>query len=386
MREEIIKKIEGYEEIRRDIEALKKYGYDYRIERGEMMRAIEQLHPASLDMRVVDIIAETPTAKTLRLAPKGRYLPPFMAGQYISLAVEIGNIRTTRAYSISSPPHCTGYYDITVRRVANGFVSNYLLEEVKVGDEIITSGPSGNFYYNPIVHDKEVVFISGGSGITPFMSMIREIAERGLARTVHLFYGNKTAGDVIFHEEIQRISEKNERIHYYPVLEDAPERWKGERGYITSNILLSNLKNINGKTFFLCGPQALYDFIEPQLAGIGIPKKKIRREMYGQPADITRHSGWPAEVSADTVFQMRVEGKGSYPAKAGESLLVSLERAGIVLPSFCRSGECSMCRAKLLSGKVYQHSGAVVRKSDRLFGYIHTCATYPLGDVELACD
>ncbi len=386
MREDIIKKIEGYDTVTRDIEALKKYGYDYRIDRGEVKQTIERLHPSTLRMRVVDIIEETQSAKTLRLAPINGTLPPFMAGQYISLIVEIGNVRTTRAYSISSPPHCTGYYDVTVRRVSEGFVSNYLLDEVNIGDEILASGPAGNFYYNPIIHGKELIFIAGGSGITPFMSMIRDIVQRGLDRTVHLFYGNKTDDDIIFHDELSKISSKNTRIRYYPVVEHPSKSWNEHEGYITREILLEKLKKIDGKTFFLCGPQGLYDFIETQLAPLNIPKKKIRREMYGQLSDVTRQSGWPADVAASREFEMRVEGKGVFKAKAGESLLSSLERAGIVLPSLCRSGECSMCRAKLLSGKVYQLPGALVRKSDKIFGYIHTCAAYPLSDVELVCD
>jgi ferredoxin-NADP reductase len=386
MRDEIIKQIEGYETVVRDIAALKKYGYDYRIDRGETSRAIAQLHPEKLNLRVVDVIDETPSTKTLRLAPKEGHLPPFMAGQYIALAVEIGNIRTTRAYSISSPPHCTGYYDVTVRRVQDGFVSNYLLDEVRIGDLLISSGPAGNFYHNPIVHGNELVFIAGGSGITPFMSMIREISQRGLSRTVYLFYGSKSERDIIFHQELTRMSEKNPAIRYYPVVEDATNTWQGGKGFITKEMILEKVKDISGKTFFLCGPQALYEYIEPQLAQVRIPKKRIRREMYGQPADVTKQSGWPGEIPADAVFDMRVEGKGAFPAKSRESILVALERAGIVLPSLCRSGECSACRARLVSGKVYQLPGTLLRKSDRMFGYIHTCASFPISDVVIACD
>lgn len=386
MRKEIISQIEGYAEIVRDIEALKRYGHDYRIDRGEVMRVVSRLHPSQIRVRVVDIIQETPSTKTFRLASKEGYLPPFMAGQYVSLTVKIGNIRTTRAYSISSPPHCTGYYDITVRRMRDGFVSNFLNDEIKIGDELYISGPAGNFYYNPIIHGNELVFIAGGSGITPFMSMIREITQRGIERSVHLFYGNRSDDDIIFHNELVRIAKNHARIRYYPVIENPSHSWNGLKGFITKEILLEKLKEIEGKTFFICGPQGLYDFIGPILLQLNIPRKKIRREMYGQPQDITKQIGWPAEIPASREFELHVEGKGIFKAKAGESLLTSLERAGIVLPSLCRSGECSMCRARLISGNVYYAPGALIRKSDKIFGYIHTCAAYPLSDVVLACD
>ncbi|RPI93371.1 MAG: hypothetical protein EHM32_08080, partial [Spirochaetales bacterium] len=70
-------------------------------------------------------------------------------------------------------------------------------------------------------------------------------------------------------------------------------------------------------------------------------------------------------------------------AKAGEPVLTALERAGIVVPALCRCGECSMCRMKLLSGKVFQPRGVLLRKSDRDSGYIHSCAAYPLTDLEI---
>ena len=102
--------------------------------------------------------------------------------------VEIGGVRTSRPYSISSPPTQTAYYDITVRRVEDGVVSNYLLDQVKMGDILESSGPAGEFYHKPIFHEKTMVCIAGGCGITPFMSMIREILECGIDRTVHRKY------------------------------------------------------------------------------------------------------------------------------------------------------------------------------------------------------
>ena len=384
MKKEIMVQLDGYGQIVRDNEALRRYGHDYRMDRGAVRDCIDRLHPDRLSLKVIDVIDESPTAKTLRLAPKGGALPPFQAGQYITIFAEIGKVRTGRAYSISSPPHCTGHYDITVRRVADGFVSNFLLDGVKAGDTIETSGPSGTFHHNPVIHDRESVFIAGGSGITPFMSMIREIVERGLDRTVHLFYGNRTEDDVIFRDELLRITSRRANIRYHPVIEAPGAGYRGLTGYITADIIRDSLKNINGKTFFVCGPPAMYDFIMPQIGKLGIPGKKLRREMYGPPKNISSQPGWPSGVKEDAVFRVKVRGGGMIQARAGEPLLNSLERAGVVLPSLCRSGECSMCRVKLLSGKVYQPEGVLLRKSDRIYGYIHSCAAFPLEDLEIS--
>jgi len=88
-------------------------------------------------------------------------------------------------------------------------------------------------------------------------------------------------------------------------------------------------------------------------------------------------------VTASSLFTVSVRGKGDIKALAGEPLLTSLERAGIIVPSLCRSGGCSKCRVKLVSGNVFQPRGARVRASDIRYGYIHSCAAYPITDCEV---
>jgi ferredoxin len=88
-------------------------------------------------------------------------------------------------------------------------------------------------------------------------------------------------------------------------------------------------------------------------------------------------------VSPDRLFSVQVKNGKRLKARAADPLLVSLEKGGAVVPSLCRSGECSMCRLKILSGKVFQPAGVAVRKSDRQFGYVHSCAAYPVSDLEI---
>lgn len=383
MEREVIQDFDGYHDIVKEIEVSRKYGVDYAIEKDSAEQYIDLLHPVRMRLRVADIIEATPSTKTLRLISEDGYLPPFQAGQYIALFLEIGGIRTTRPYSISSPPNQSGYFDITVRRVEEGLVSNYLLDDVKRGHRLDSSGPSGNFYHNPLYHDRTMVCLAGGSGISPFMSMIREVVESGLDRTIFLLYGNKDLEDTIFHDDLKAISERFENIHYHPVIENPPVGYTGHVGLMTGDLIVKVLGDLSGKTFYLCGPQAMYDFCIPELEKLGISRRKMRKEVYGPPLNILDYPGWPAEVKADDVFRVSVRGGRVVEARAGETLLVALERNGIVVPSICRSGECSMCRVKILSGKVFQPAGVPVRKSDRQFGYVHACVSYPLEDLEI---
>jgi glycine betaine catabolism B len=383
MRKGIWQEFDGYQDIAEEIKVSRRLGGTAASAVIAAEEYIRQLHPERLELCVSDIIEETSSTKTLRLVSKDNYLPPFLAGQYIALFLEVGGIRTSRPYSISSQPNQVGYYDITIRRVENGLVSNYLLDEVKRGDTLISSGPAGNFYFNPLIHKKSTVCIAGGSGITPFMSMIREIIECGLNRTVYLFYGSKTTDDVIFNDEIVRLAERFENIHYVPVIEEPPEVYAGACGFITNEVLREVLENIDNKSFFICGPQGLYDFCLPQVEDLGVPRRKIKQEMYGAPPNIWQYPGWPADVHPDDTFSVNVKNGKQINAKAGETLLAALEKNDIAVPSLCRSGECSMCRVKILSGKVYQPAGVPVRKSDRQFGYVHSCMAFPISDLEL---
>lgn len=383
MKAEVLREFDGYEEILRAIELSRTHGIDYTPDKDSPEPYIRRLHPPELRLKVQDIFIETPTSKTFRLVSREGLLPPFQAGQYISLVVEVGSVRTSRPYSISSPPNHLGHYDITVRRYPDGLVSNHLLEHTRKGDLFEAAGPAGEFYYNPLFHSKTMVLLAGGCGITPFRSMIREIVECGLDRTVYLFYGNRDAEDVIFHKELEDLAARSERFHYIPVIENPPPSYKGRTGLITRELLREVLGNLDDKTFYVCGPQAMYDFCIPELEKLGIPRRRLRREVYGTPSEIRRSPGWPAGLDPEKAFTVRVNGGKPLATKAGEPLLACLERNRITVPSSCRSGSCSLCRVKVLSGKVYQPPGALVRKSDRRHGYVHACVSYPLEDLEI---
>ena len=375
--------IEGYTEIRREIEILRKYPFDYASYKGRVGDLLDLLHPKKIRLEVSEIRGETKTAKSFRLvSPKG-YLPPFQAGQYINLFVDVGGVRTSRPYSISSPPNQSGYYEIAVHRVEDGFVSSYLLETVKTGDRFESTAPAGNFYHNPLFHGNDLVFLAGGSGITPFMSMIREVTDRGLARKIHLLYGSRSPDDIIFREELEDRARRHENLRVTAVISEPPTGFEGFTGFITGELMAKVLGDVEGKTFYVCGPEAMYTFCLPELLKLKVPQRKIRMEVFGPPKDVTAQPGWPESVSAGTRFHVMVKGGKIIDARAGEPLMISLERAGITLPASCRSGECSLCRTKLLSGKVFQSQGVKLRKSDRTYGYVHPCVAYPLENLEI---
>ena len=220
MKQELLEKLDGYSDIVAEIEASRNSGSDFQELKGDVNRFIDRLHPRQVQLKVMEIIEETGSTKTLRFAAVDGYLPPFQAGQYIALHIDTGTIKTSRPYSLSSSPAERGFWDLTVQRVENGLVSNYLLDEVNLGNTFTSSGPQGVFCYNPLIHDDTIVCLAGGSGVTPFLSMIRETVGKELRRDIFLLYGSSELKDSVFHDELVSASSQNDNIHFYPVFEN----------------------------------------------------------------------------------------------------------------------------------------------------------------------
>ncbi|MBW1787401.1 MAG: 2Fe-2S iron-sulfur cluster binding domain-containing protein [Deltaproteobacteria bacterium] len=215
------------------------------------------------------------------------------------------------------------------------------------------------------------------------MSMIREFTDRAMARRICLVYGSDDPEDILFKRDLTDLAERHGNLSVHHVISSPPEGYDGRSGFITAELMGELLDDVPAKTFYLCGPRAMVRFCLGELEKMGVPKKRIRAEVPGPPRDVALLPGWPGDVKPHDRFTVRLKGDKSIEAKAGEPLIVSFERAGIAVASSCRSGECSLCRVKLVSGRVFQPPGVCLRKSDRRFGYIHCCAAYPVSDLEL---
>jgi len=350
-------------------------------ERAEIERAVQRLHPRHMHLRLVETVDETPDVRTLSFARLDGPLPPFRAGQYVSVAVSIGAVRTNRAYSISSAPG-DARLEITVRRKPGGFVTEHLFTLVP-GAEVETSGPTGSFVFEPLIDRGALVFLAGGSGITPFRSMWRDFEQRGPTPRVHLVFGVRTPADVIYKAELKELAARCPWFTYSIIVSEPGPGFRGRKGLLDAARIRAEVEDPARARFFLCGPNAMRQLVEAALAELGVPRHHVRRELYGPPTDVTAEVGWPAGVTASRTFRVTVDGHAPIEARAGEPLLSSLERRGVLLPALCRSGECSACRARLLAGQVYMPPSTRVREADAASGYIHTCVAYPLSDLTL---
>jgi ferredoxin-NADP reductase len=331
----------------------------------------------------------------------------------VNVFADVDGVVTSRPYSIASAPLLSSSasgaeqssqptgggegdqeLELTVRDKTGGFFAPYLLNEVQVGDVLETSGPSGSFYYEPLIDGDGLVFLAGGSGITPFMSIIRDVIRRNLPINIHLLYGTRVPNDVIYGDELAELAAEHDRLSFSLVVSEPPPDYGGLTGFLGAELIRDLIGDVAGKTFYICGPGIMYAYCLRALDELGVPAHRIRRELYGPPDDVTKEPGWPAGLSADTVFDVEIvpsptstggneggEGGTKVRAPAGEPLMNTLERYGILVPAICRTGACSACRTLLLSGRVYMPAHTCLRESDREHGYIHACVAYPLEEL-----
>ncbi|MCU7646571.1 FAD-binding oxidoreductase [Pseudomonas piscis] len=376
--------VAGYREAWQAKEALEQGGSDFYEVRGDVRSTVVQLHPKRLELEVVEVIEETPSTKTLRLVAADRKaLPPFQAGQYINLFVNIDGVATARPYAISSAPSQRIYYDLTVKRAKDGFVSNYLLDRVVVGQQLLSSGPMGTFHYNPLYHGDDLVFLAGGSGSAPARSMLWDLLDRRLPHRFQLIYVNSHLDDVIFDDEFRALDKRNENFTLSEVISRPPVGYWGYMGRLNQDLLQLLLGEIGNKMFYICGPTPFNDSCIELLTKLGVKRRRIRVEANGAPKAPNEQPGWPEGVALDAEVTVTVQGRGSFKSRVGEPLLNALERNGYSAENACRSGECSLCRVKLVSGSVFNPQEAHLRKSDRDFGWIYSCVAFPTGDIEV---
>ncbi len=353
-------------------------------------RTVSILHPLSLDLVVSGIVEHGADARTFRLAPAdGTNPPPFRAGQYISLKGSWGGARVSRPYSISSAPYEAGlrgggYYEITVKRVSEGFVSPLVLGGWKKGTRVSASGPHGEFYHETLRDSRDIVAVAGGSGITPFLSMAREIAHGGMDARLTILYGVRTTADALFEKELLSLSgSAPERLGVCYVVSEPDGTEKCATGFIDATLIRKEIGDIVGKSFFVCGPQALYTFFNKEAEKLKIPRRRLRWEVSGPNRAITAHPDFPVRAKGKE-FSLTVSmgwDQKTIGARAEEPILVALERAGIAADSRCRSGECGICRAELISGEVFiEPENDARRRVDREYGFVHACSAYPVGD------
>ena len=345
----------------------------------------EHLHQQSLKVRVIDIIPRYDAKEYVLSNIDNSPLPYFRAGSYISIKTKIGDTITSRPYSICSSPKeaLNGKYSIMIEDYPAGFVAPYLYKNIQIGDEFTISSPMGTFYYEPLRDEKHVVALAGGSGVTPFISMAYAIRDEIEDFDLTLIYGSRTRDSIYFKDELDELLNVTNKVKIIHVLSD--EKIDGyEYGFITSDLIKKYASD--NYSVFACGPGSFYSFMKEDIKKLNLKKKQIRFEMEAVSRDLASDINYPQEIK-NMVFNAVIKQRDKeyeISVRADEPILCAIERAGIKIPSSCRSGVCGWCRTRVVVGNTYNpEKNENRRKGDVILGYIHPCASFALSDLVL---
>ncbi|MBR0508766.1 MAG: iron-sulfur cluster-binding domain-containing protein [Clostridia bacterium] len=352
------------------------------------------LHPKRQYLKITAVTERSSDCRSYTLEPdpdRGTSaLAYFSAGKYVSVFETVGGMPVNRAYSISSAPAASlaGKYELTVRRVDDGLMSRHIFDTWEVGRRVEVSAPAGTFEYQPLRDAPFVVGLAGGSGITPFLSMANAIADGDEDFTLCLLYGSRDKENILFKDELDALAARTDKIRVVHVLSDEPAETLPagmRKGFLTAELIKEFAPQDAPYSVFVCGSQQMYRFVDPEIEKLGLPKKYVRHELFGEFHDPKSLYDYPKDVPETVKITVTVmDVTKTVEGKSTDSVMQILEKNGIGVPARCRSGECGFCHSRLLSGKVYVPAHLEYRRlADEQFGCIHPCCSFPLTDLEI---
>jgi ferredoxin-NADP reductase len=331
-------------------------------------------------LQLVQIIQQTPDARTLRFVVHGQRHLDALPGQFLTFSFLFDGKKETRCYSICSSPARSGYVEITAKRVDNGCVSVFLNDRASIGMTVEATGPFGQFYLDAVA-DRRIVLIAAGSGITPMMAMLRYVDDLCLTTEATLLYCVRTARDIIFHRELDELQARVKNFRYHVLLSQPDPEWPGARGHINREFICGAIPEIKGQVCFLCGPPPFMEAARRILMDLGVEAEGIRQEMFGGTDPRLKLS----ESSAPkTGFQVEFARSGKVcPILEGQTLLQAAAENGIEIPSACRQGQCGTCKTRLLDGHVRMTAEQGLDPDSKMRGFVLTCVGHADGNVKL---
>lgn len=339
---------------------------------------------------------ETHDVKSFLFRTRSPRLFRFRPGQFITLELMIDGQPINRCYTISSAPTRPDTLSITVKRKIGGTVSNWLHDNLKPGNAIKALGPAGEF--SCTLHPAEkYLFLSGGSGVTPLMSMARTHYDLGEDKDIVFAHSARSPRDIIFRTELVAMASGMAHFRTAFVCENpsADDPWDGHTGYLTLPMLRLITRDFAHRTVFCCGPEAYMAAVRALLEDAGFDMTRYHEESFtfGQHqsaapavsnAPLTAADASPADVAADGGFNIKFTKSGQTVSCGPNQFILDAARvAGMRLPFSCAKGMCGTCKSKKLSGEVVMTHNGGIRQREIDAGMILPCCSKPLSDVTL---
>ncbi|MEH3034706.1 MAG: ferredoxin reductase [Aeromicrobium erythreum] len=335
---------------------------------------LEQVHPMLtvelVRARVVDVVRETDVATTVVLRPNGAWRG-FRPGQHVEFGVEVDGTRKVRVFSVSSSAERSGTISVSVKAHEDGYVSRFLNRELAQRTIVHLSQATGEFVLPEQVPD-EIALVSGGSGITPVMSMARTLRDRGHRGHVTFLHYAKSRTDEMFSTELDALAEELHDARVVRVYTRDPE----PGAELSGRFHVDHLKHLGVDPArvptWVCGPAGLIETVRDTYDELGAADQ-LHAEYFKVPS---------VDLDAeDATGTLTFERSGTSADNSGATLLEQAEAAGLSPEYGCRMGVCNTCAVKKLHGAVrHVITGEVCANTDET---VKICVNVPVGDVSV---
>lgn len=341
-------------------------------------------------LKVASIARETPDAVAIgfEVPERLRDAFAFRPGQYLTLRAKIDGQEARRSYSICSMPG-EAMLRVGVKKVADGRFSSFVNEALSVGDTIGVMPPEGRFTaLSGERHD--YLLIAAGSGITPMLSIARTVLGHEPDSTVTLVYGNRSAGTIMFLEELEDLKDRHmERfsiVHLLSREAQDVELFNGriDGGRVAGLAARRLIDPLAMDGVFLCGPGEMIDDVSAALKQLGVAEDRIRFERFTPSGEAARPRppSPAARKAAEEGVRIEVVLDGARRAFAMEdsdaTVLEAAHRAGLELPYSCAGGMCCTCRCRIAEGEAEMAVNYSLQPWEIEAGFTLACQTRPL--------
>jgi ring-1,2-phenylacetyl-CoA epoxidase subunit PaaE len=347
-----------------------------------------------LKLKVVDITQETADAITLHFEDPANQTIPYKSGQFLTLITNINGKSVRRAYSLCSAPHEGKRLSVTVKRVQDGLMSNFLPDNIKVGDTMEVMAPIGNFCLEPTPNaTRTVVLLGGGSGITPLMSIAKTVLEKESNSKVILLYGNRDEDATIFKAAFDKMEAgsngrfKVEHVFNQPKAGNYPASHIGnlDKSKVISLLQNHGVTNLLDTEYYICGPEVMMEGAKQALTELKVPTEKVHKESFAastaQPVDtegVNAGEETDGSIKTQTVKIIYEGNEYDVTVEPNQTILEAALDQDIELPYSCQAGLCTACRGKCLSGKVHMDEREGLSDKEMQEGYVLNCVGHPL--------
>ena len=353
-----------------------------------IFRHLDEMRPWTDREHRLECVAVTPEAPdvmtfTFRPDKPGiwfRYLP----GQFVTLEIPVDPEPLMRTYTLSSSPSRPYTVSVTVKAQAGSIGTRWMFDNLKPGMSLKAFGPLGDFSYarHP---GSRYLFISAGSGITPMMSMTRDLGDRSPDSDITFLHCARSPDDIIFRWELEARARDMPQFTLGLIVEQLSrgQLWSGLKGRIDKAKIALLAPDFLDRTVFCCGPEPFMATVRDALKGAGFDMGRYHEESF-QPVATPLPSTSAGEIGEIAPARVAFSASGKEGrCEPGHTILQTARAAGVRIAAACESGLCGTCRVLKLSGNVEMtHNGGILDEEIEE-GFILACCSRPKGDVEI---